>query len=116
MADLHSAGLFASLRAAARVAQDRFLVGTQDEKERRRLVAALSAEGVVVEVSDTEQALEQLRAEPFEIVVLGLDESRSTREPVSAARELRPFCDLAVLTSGDPGIITDLCAREAAAV
>jgi len=97
-----SAGLFASLRGAARLTQERFLVGVADAAERARVVAALSAEGVVVELSSAEQALDRLAEEPFELAVLDEGGVDAQRDPFATARELRPFADVVLLLGGDP--------------
>lgn len=116
MADPRSAGLFAALRAAARVTQERFLVGISDEFVRRRVVAALAAEGSVLEFASVEEALDTLIDEPFELAVLAIDEAQSRRNVVSAARELRPFTDLIAYVDADAVRATNLFAHEAAAV
>src|SRR5256885_13162419 len=108
-----SAGLFAALRAAARVSEERFLVGTTDAKERARIAEALSAEGSVTTAGSADEALERLAAEPFEIAVF---EVGSGRNPPAAARELRPFTDLVFLADRDPMPRTELFAPEAAPV
>ena len=74
MADSPSATLFASLRAAARVTHERFLVGISSDKERKRVTSALSSEGSVVEVTSTREAMDRLSEESFELIVLDLDE------------------------------------------
>jgi CheY-like chemotaxis protein len=118
MADPRSAGMFAALRAAARVSEERFLIGVSDAKERARLSDALTAEGTVVAVASAEEALDRLAAEPFEMAIFEIGDPRqmSARNPVSAARELRPFTDLIFLLEGDPARCTVLFAHEAAAV
>jgi CheY-like chemotaxis protein len=115
MAEERSAGLFAALRAAARVSEERFLVGVSDPRELARICEALSAEGTVVGVPSAEEALDRLAAEPFEIAVFDVG-GEGRRNPVSAARELRPFTDLVFVAAGDPMRCTELFAREAAAV
>src|SRR4051812_28343222 len=115
MGDARSAGLFGALRAAARVSEERFLIGVGDQKELGRLTEALSAEGAVSAVVSVEEALERLAAEPFEIAVFEVG-GPGPRNPVSAARELRPFTDLVFVAPGDPMRCTDLFAHEAAAV
>src|SRR5262245_61805588 len=114
MTDPRSAGLFAALRAAARVSPERFLVGIADATERTRVVAALRAEGEVVEAPSTDEALSRLAEESFEIAVLDLDDRQGSREPVGAARELRPFADLVFVGDAEPARVTELCAHEAA--
>jgi CheY-like chemotaxis protein len=120
MADPRSAGMFAALRAAARVSEERFLIGVSDPKERGRIADALSAEGTVVAMASAEEALDKLAAEPFEMAIFEIGDPRQDnvgeRNPVSAARELRPFTDLIFLLEGDPGRCTVLFAHEAAAV
>ena len=111
-----SAGLFASLRGAARLTQERFLVGVADAAERARVVAALSAEGVVVELSSAEQALDRLAEEPFELAVLDEGGVDAQRDPFATARELRPFADVVLLLGGDPERCSDFYAREVAAL
>jgi len=54
-------------------------------------VAALSAEGVVVELSSAEQALDRLAEEPFELAVLDEGGVDAQRDPFATARELRPL-------------------------
>src|SRR5262245_33497877 len=116
MADPRSAGVFAALRAAARVARERFLVGISDDKERARVAAALGAEGTVVDLASSEQALDRLAEEPFELAVLELDREQNRRDPHAAARELRPFTDLVLVGGGDPEHAAELYARDVAAV
>ena len=111
-----SAGLFASLRGAARLTQERFLVGIADAGERARVVAALSAEGVVVELFSAEQALDRLAEEPFELAVLDEEGVDAQRDPFATARELRPFADVVLLLGGDPERCSDFYAREVAAL
>ena len=111
-----SAGLFASLRGAARLTQERFLVGVADAAERARVVAALSAEGVVVELFSAEQALDRLAEEPFELAVLDEEGVDAQRDPFATARELRPFADVVLLLGGDPERCSDFYAREVAAL
>lgn len=111
-----SAGLFASLRGAARLTQERFLVGLADAGERARVVTALSAEGVVVELSSAEQALDRLAEEPFELAVLDEEGVDAPRDPFATARELRPFADVVLLLGGDPERCSDFYAREVAAL
>jgi CheY-like chemotaxis protein len=115
MGDSRSAGLFAALRAAARVSEERFLVGVASERERERIAEALRAEGAVVALSSSDEALDRLAAEPFEMAVFELGTS-SRRNPASAARELRPFTDLVFVADGDPTRCTELFVHEAAAV
>ena len=116
MADPRSAGLFAALRAAAHVSRERFLVGMVDDKERARVAEALASEGTVVTLSSVDEALDRLAAEPFELAFFDVDHPGAQRNPVSTARELRPFTDLVLVADGDPIRCTDLFAREAAAV
>lgn len=116
MADPRSAGLFAALRAAARVSQERFLVGTGNEKERARIGEALAAEGTVLTADSSEQALDRLAEESFEMAFFDSDPVEGRRNPATAARELRPFTDLVFVADGDPVRCTELFAREAAAV
>jgi CheY-like chemotaxis protein len=115
MADPRSAGLFAALRGAARVAEERFLIGVSDARELARVGEALSAEGTVVAVASADEALDRLAAEPFEIAVFDVG-GEGRRNPVSAARELRPFTDLVFVAPGEPMRCSELFAREAAAV
>ncbi len=98
-----------ALRAAARVTEERFLVGVADDGERSRLLSAFKVEGPVVEVTTTTGALERLAAESFDIAVLD-------GHALAAARERRPFSDLVLITSDGPSGAADLFAREAAAV
>ncbi|MGB8295924.1 MAG: response regulator [Polyangia bacterium] len=111
-----SAGLFASLRSAARLTQERFLVGLADAGERARVVAALSAEGAVVELPSAEQALDRLAEESFELAVLEEKTVEGQRDPFATARELRPFADVVLLLAGDPERCSDFYAREVAAL
>jgi CheY-like chemotaxis protein len=111
-----SAGLFASLRSAARLTQERFLVGLADAGERARVVAALSAEGSVVELPSAEQALDRLAEESFELAVLEEKTVEAQRDPFATARELRPFADVVLLLAGDPERCSDFYAREVAAL
>src|SRR2546429_9978323 len=113
MGDPRSAGLFAALRAAARVSEERFLVGTTDGKERARIAEALSAEGSVTTAGSADEALDRLAAEPFEIAVFEVGNGR--REPLAAARELRPFTGLVFLADGDPARCPHLVAPRATA-
>jgi CheY-like chemotaxis protein len=115
MADPRSAGLFAALRAAARVTEERFLVGVGDAQERGRLSEELSAEGKVIVTDSVDEGLERLAAEPFEIAIFELA-ADSPRNAQAVARELRPFTDLVFLCDGDPMRCTNLFAHEAAAV
>ena len=116
MADPRSAGLFAALRAAAHVSQERFLVGMANAKERARVAEALSAEGTVLAPESVEEALDRLAEESFELAVFDVDPVEGRRNPATAARELRPFTDLVFVADGDPVRSTELFAREAAAV
>lgn len=111
-----SAGLFASLRSAARLAQESFLVGLADAGERARVVAALSAEGVVVELPSVEQALDRLGQEPFELAVLDAEGANGERDPFATARELRPFSDVVLVLKGNPERCSDFYEREVAAL
>ena len=111
-----SAGLFASLRSAARLTQERFLVGLADAGERARVVAALSAEGSVVELPSAEQALDRLADESFELAVLDEKTVEAQRDPFATARELRPLADVVLLLAGDPERCSDFYAREVAAL
>src|SRR5437870_1433326 len=113
MADPRSAGLFAALRAAARVSQERFLVGLGDTRERERVAEALGAEGTVVALASVEEALDRLAEESFELAVFDADPTDGKRNPATAARELRPFTDLVFAVAGDPIRCTELFAREA---
>jgi CheY-like chemotaxis protein len=116
MADPRSAGLFASLRAAAHVSQERFLVGMGNARERARVAEALSAEGTVLAPESVDDALDRLAEESFEMAVFDVDPAGARRNPATAARELRPFTDLIFVADGDPVRCTELFAREAAAV
>jgi CheY-like chemotaxis protein len=116
MADPRSAGLFASLRAAAHVSQERFLVGMGNARERARVAEALSAEGTVLAPESVDEALDRLAEESFELAVFDIDPGEGRRNPATAARELRPFTDLVFVADGDPVRSTELFAREAAAV
>ncbi len=109
---------YAELRAAARVGAERFLVGLSSDVERKRVVAALSAEGAVHEARSTDEALQLLTDESFEIVVLDMDERRAAGlgNPITVARELRPFSDLVLCLQSDPAQVGDAFAREVAAV
>ena len=69
MADPRSAGLFASLRAAAHVSQERFLVGMRNAKERARIAEALGAEGTVLAPESVEEALDRLSDDPVQVQV-----------------------------------------------
>jgi CheY-like chemotaxis protein len=108
--------LFASLRSAARLTQERFLVGLADAGERARVVAALSAEGSVVELPSAEQALDRLADESFELAVLEEKTIEAQRDPFATARELRPFADVVLLLAGEPERCSDFYAREVAAL
>jgi CheY-like chemotaxis protein len=108
--------LFTSLRSAARLAQERFLVGLADAGERARVVTALSAEGTVVELPSAELALDCLADESFELAVLDEKAVDVRRDPFATARELRPFSDVILLLDGDPGRCSDFYAREVSAL
>ena len=84
MADPRSAGLFAALRAAARVSEERFLLGIADGREHARIAEALAAEGTVIALGSADEALDRLAAEPFEIAVF--DVGSGERNPLSVAR------------------------------
>src|SRR5882757_1787921 len=107
MADPRAAGLFAALRAAARVLEERFLVGMSDARELARIAEALSAEGNVIALASADEALDRLAAEPFEIAVFDVG-GAGLRNPVSVARELRPFTDLVFVAPGDTVRCTEL--------
>ncbi len=102
MADPRSAPIFASLRAAARVTHERFLVGASVEKDRKRLVAALGQESLVVELPSTEEALDRLAQESFELLVMDSDSPADARRTYVACRQLMPLADLIVLADCDP--------------
>ncbi len=116
MAGPGSAGLFASLRSAARLTQERFLVGIANAEERVRVVSALSAEGTVIELPSAEKALDRLAEEPFDMAVLDEKAVDLTRDPFTTARELRPFADVLILLDGDPRRCSDFYSREVAAL
>jgi hypothetical protein len=112
-----SAGLFASLRSAARLAQESFLVGLADAGERARVVAALSAEGVVAELPSAEQALDRLAEEPMDralaasgLLVVAVDLTLSGEAPYPACVQdanyaVRWLKANAVAWNGDPSRI-----------
>ncbi len=91
------------------------MVGLVNDRERQRVAAALSVEGMVVEARSTEMALERLADESFDLVVLDRDERLGTN-PIAAARELRPFADLVLCLASDPAEVSDAFAHEVAAV
>ncbi len=109
-----SAAIFAVLRAAARAQEDRLLVGVASDRDRRRVTAALSAEGTVVETGSVRDALSRLEAESFELAVLDLDEG--VPDALATAKERRPFTDLVALQIGDPGTCAVSFSAEVAAV
>src|SRR5690349_2449126 len=100
MADPRSAGLFASLRAAAHVSAERFLVGMGNARDRARVAEALGAEGTVLAPESVEEALDRLAEESFEMAVFDVDPVEGKRNPATAARELRPFTDLIFVADG----------------
>ena len=114
MAGPSSAALFASLRSAARLARERFLVGIADAVERTRVATALGAEGEVLALGACDEALQRLADEPFELVVLEHDGPSSSG--FSRARDLRPFADLVLLVPGDPALCGELYASQASAL
>jgi CheY-like chemotaxis protein len=87
-----------------------------DPGERARVVAALSAEGEVVELPSADQALDRLAEEPFELAVLDEKGVDAERDPFATARELRPFADVVLLLDGDPDRCSSFYAREVAAL
>lgn len=103
-----------SLRTAARLSKERFLVGVAAAAERARIVAALAAEGEVVELASAEAALERLAEESFEMVVL--DGGDVERNVLAKARETRPFADAVPVIDNDPAYAAAMYVGEAAAV
>ena len=103
-----------ALRAAARLSQERFLVGVAVAADRTRITAALSAEGEVIELSSPDEALERLADESFELVVL--DEGDGERNLLAKAREIRPFADIVPIVTNDPSRAAAMFVGEAAAV
>jgi CheY-like chemotaxis protein len=114
MAGPSSAALFASLRSAARLVRERFLVGIADPVERSRVATALSAEGEVVTLASCDEALAKLAEESFELVVL--DQADPASPVFSRAREFRPLADVVLLVPGDPDACGELYASEASAL
>lgn len=114
MAGPSSVALFASLRSAARLARERFLVGIADPLERSRVATALGAEGEVVALASCDEALANLAEESFELVVL--DHADPASPAFSRARELRPLADVVLLVPGDSDMCGELYASEASAL
>jgi CheY-like chemotaxis protein len=114
MAETGYEEILAAFRAAARLTEERFLVGVAAASERTRVVTALAAEGEVVALTSADIALEKLAEESFEIVVL--DQGATQQNVLAAAREIRPFADVVPIIDGDPAFAALLFAREAAAV
>jgi CheY-like chemotaxis protein len=115
MADLSSAGLHAALRAAARLNEERFLLGVASRSEGGRIGAILATEGTVVDAESSRAAVDRLVSESFELAVLeqgGL----GSFDPLASAKEVRPFTDYVLLGDGDPLRGGDAFAREAAAL
>jgi DNA-binding NtrC family response regulator len=106
--------ILAAFRAAARLSNERFLVGVAAATERSRVVAALAAEGEVIALTSAEIALERLAEESFELVVL--DQGSVEQNILTAAREIRPFADVVPIIDGDPALAAEMFSREAAAV
>jgi CheY-like chemotaxis protein len=115
MPDSRSRGIHAALRAAARISEDRFVVGVSSDAERRRLVDALAAEGAVVDLPSTREALERLGSETFELAVLDFAEP-GVGNPLAAAKERRPFADYVFLDGADPARTGEVYSGEAAAL
>src|SRR6188508_3357177 len=86
------------LRNAARGGQERFLVALADSVERPRIVAALTSEGLVLEVESVPEGLARLADESFDLAILDLPDAelqaqadagmRAGRDPLAAWREL----------------------------
>ena len=114
MAETGYEELLAAFRAAARLSNERFLVGMAVASERARVVAALAAEGEVIELSSAEVALERLAEESVEIVVLDQDDVHPNM--LAKAREIRPFADIVPVIVGDPAYAAEMFSQEAAAV
>jgi CheY-like chemotaxis protein len=116
MVDPGSAEVLVALRAAARLSKERFLVGVAVPADRARIVAALSAEGEVVELPSADVALERLSEESFELVVLDQDDAYLQRNIFAAAREIRPFADIVSVITSDPAHAAEMFSQEATAV
>ncbi|HEY5285126.1 MAG TPA: hypothetical protein VIM14_20200, partial [Polyangia bacterium] len=114
MAETGYEELLAAFRAAARLSKERFLVGMAVAGERARVVAALAAEGEVVETTSAETALQRLAEESVEIVVL--DQENVQRNALAEAHEIRPFADIVPVIAGDPAYAAEMFSQEAAAV
>ena len=114
MAETGTEDILVSLRAAARLSKERFLIGLAVNAERERIAASLGAEGDVVALPSPERALERLAEESFDLVVLDQDEMESS--VLAAARETRPFADVVPIMASHPGNATDMFAQDAAAV
>jgi DNA-binding NtrC family response regulator len=116
MSDPGSAEVLVALRAAARLSKERFLVGVAVAADRGRIVAALGAEGEVVEMPSAEIALERLAEESFELVVLDQNDASAERSVFAAAREIRPFADIVSVIAGDPAQASEMFSQDATAV
>jgi len=114
MAETGHEEVLAAIRAAARQSRERYLVGVAAAAERARVVAALAAEGEVVELPSAELALEKLTEESFELVVLNQPDSQ--HDVLGAAREIRPFADIVPIIAGNAALAAEMFAQEAAAV
>ena len=104
-----------ALRAAARATKEKFLVGIATASERTRVVAALAAEGEVVELPSSRAARERLAEEAFEVVVLSEDED-GDGDFWGEARELCPSANLVPLVEGSPARVAALLRVGVAAV
>jgi DNA-binding NarL/FixJ family response regulator len=114
MAETGYEEILAAFRAAARLSNERFLVGLAAASERSRVVAALAAEGEVIALTSADIALERLAEESFELVVL--DQGSVEQNILTAAREIRPFADVVPVIDGDPAFAAEMFTHEAAAV
>jgi CheY-like chemotaxis protein len=106
--------ILAALRTAARLSNERYLVGVTSGVERARIVSALSAEGEVVELASAQLALERLAEESFELVVL--DQASPNQDVLAEARRIRPFADIVPIVEGDAELAADMFIGEAAAL
>src|SRR5450759_832742 len=114
MAETGYEEILVALRAAARLSNERFVVGVASATELERVAAALGAEGEVVALPSAQAALERLAEESFELVVI--DQVEGQPSALTAAREIRPFADVVPIIEGDPARAAEMFAQEAAAV
>ena len=114
MAETGYEEILVALRAAARLSNERFVVGVASATERERVATALGAEGEVVALPSAQAALERLAEESFELVVI--DQIEGQPSSLTAAREIRPFADVVPIIEGDPVRAAEMFAQEAAAV